>query len=144
MNKKVYARLIDTTNGNQFKDAVIAALNSADDKVLRFLDIVFGCEIKVDELPTQKLDWSDRVCTLTSIDYLNNRVNYIYDDKDTKYFENEELATTYAETGEYSGVWDYASSPSTPYKGEYKHKSVSYCTINDWLERNNPTTIENV
>ena len=143
MNKKVYARLIDTTNSNQFKDAVIAALDSADDKILRFLDIVFGCEIKVDELPAQKLDWSDRVNTLTSIDYINNRVNYIYDDKDTKYFENEELAKTYSETGKYSGVWSYNPSEKTPYKAEYKHKSTSWCTISDWLERNNPTTIEN-
>lgn len=143
MNKKVYAKLIDTTNGNQFKDAVIAALDSADDKILRFLDIVFGCEIKVDELPVQKLDWSDRVNTLTSIDYLNNRVNYIYDDMDIKYFKDEESAKTYAETGKYSGVWAYGQSDDVPYRGEYKHKSTSYCTISDWLERNNPITIEN-
>lgn len=144
MNKKVYAKLIETTNGNQFKDAVIAALDSADDKILRFLDIVFKCEIKVDELPAQKLDWSDKVNTLTSIDYVNNRVNYIYDDVDIKYFKDEELAQKYAETGKYSGIWAYGKSDDTPHKGEYKHKSNSYCTISDWLERRNPTIIENV
>jgi len=144
MNKKIYAKLIDTTNGNQFKDAVIAALDSADDKVLRFLDIVFGCEIKVDELPVQKLDWSYRVNTLTSVDYLNNRVNYIYDDEDKKYFENEELAKRYAETGRYDNTWNWHKAENTPYEGIYKHKSNGHCTIEEWLERNNPTTIENV
>lgn len=144
MNKKAYARLIETTNGNQFKDAVIAALDSADDKVLRFLDIVFGCEIKVDELPIQKLDWDDKIDILTSVDYLNDKVNYIYDDENIKYFENEELAKIYAETGKFSGVWSYQENNSTPYKGIYKHKSSSYCSINEWLERKNPTTIENV
>lgn len=143
MNKKIYARLIEATNGNQFKDAVIAALDSADEKVLRFLDIVFGCEVKVYELPIQKLDWCDRLCTLTSVDYLNDRVNYIYDDENIKYFENEELAQKYSETGEYSGVWSYSEDKGLPYKGIYKYKSTNYCTINNWLERDNPTTIEN-
>lgn len=143
MNKKIYARLIETTNGNQFKDAVIAALDLADEKVLRFFDIVFGCEVKVDELPIHKLDWSNRVCTLTSVDYLNNRVNYTYDHTDIKYFESEELAQRYNTTGEYCGNWNYNQQVDTPYKGEYEHKSTNYCTISDWLERNNPTTIEN-
>ena len=143
MNKKVYEKLIDTTNGNQFKDAVIAALDYADDKVLRFLDIVFGCDTKVNELPVQKLDWSDRVCTLTSIDYLNNRVNYIYDDEDKKYFKEEEDAKIYSETGKYDGVWKYNEHTDTPYVGIYKHKSTSYCIISDWLERKDVVKIEN-
>lgn len=145
MNKKTYAELIRRTSMSEFTERVIASLEKADDKILRFIDIVYDIDVKVDELKPATLKYDNVVCHLTAIDYLNDRVDYVYESTDIRYFKTEEEAYAYAERGEYR----YSNSNSEqnetyPYKGVYVHNVTSWCNVDDWQSRNTPVVVENV
>lgn len=144
MNKKIYAKLVQLTNEAQLKDLLIdAILFKADDKILRFINIMYGEDIRICDLEPVTLQYNDTLCTLVSLDYLNDTITYSYKDTRKKYFATQEDADLYAETGDY----DY-NKTSYNYTDEYciesKHTFVetSHCTVTDWQTRKTPTTIE--
>ena len=145
MNKKIYAKLVQLTNEAQLKDLLInAILSKADEKILRFIDMMYDEDIRMCDLEPVTLSYNDTPCTLISIDYLNDTVTFNYRETRKKYFATHEDADLYAETGNYN-----YSKTSYSYTDEYciesKHTFVetSHCTVTDWQTRRTPTTTEN-
>lgn len=145
MNKKIYAKLVQLTNEAQLKDLLIdAILSKADDKILRFIDLMYDEDIRMCDLEPVTLSYNDIPCTLVSLDYLNDEIEYSYRDTRKKYFATQEDADKYAETGDYN-----YNKTSYNYTDEYciesKHTFVEtgHCTITDWQTRRTPKAIEN-
>ena len=144
MNTKVYAELISRTGCEEIKDRLVRAMeNCNDSKIARFIDVVYGIDKSVNDFKPKTLDYNSRVCTLVKLDYLNDKVDFIYEDTNVRYFPTQEDADNYSATGQY----DYSKShydvkDEYPFKGEYTHTRTNWTTMSEWKDRAEPTVVE--
>lgn len=97
--------------------------------------MVLGCQPRY-TLPARTYNWDrSRVRTFISLDYLNDKVEYSYEETITKFFMTQEEADQYAATGDY--VYSRISkskSDEYPIEASYTHHRESYSSINEWLD----------
>ena len=144
MNTKVYAELISRTGCEEVKERLVRAIEDINDtKIARFIDIMYGIDKSVNDLKPKTLDYNSRVCTLVKLDYLNDKVDFIYEDTNTRYFPTQEDADNYSTTGNYDyNKSHYNPKDEYPFKGEHTHTATNWTTISEWEDRAEPTVVE--
>lgn len=133
--KPIFTYAIKHTDSDQLKNKLIDVVNNInDDKIERFIEILLGCQPTY-TLPAKVYNYNKaHIRVFKSFDYLNDRVDYTYEESITKFFITQEEADKYAETGEY--IYSRTSNSESDehtIKATYSYHRESYMTINEWL-----------
>lgn len=138
--KKIYSAAINMANAQELKTSLVESINKVDVKnspiIERFIDTIFGCDITMDELPKVKYNSSYGVMTLESASYLSDEVIFNYNSVDTRYFENQEDADKYAETGDFDySKSNYNKTETYTIKASHKFARKSNYSFEWWLSQ---------
>lgn len=133
--KSIFTYAIKHTDSDQLKHKLIDVLNNInDDKIERFVEIFLECQPSY-TLPAKVYNYNKaHIRVFKSFDYLNDRVDYTYEETITKFFITQEEADKYAATGEY--IYSRISNSESdeyPIEASYTCIRESYITINEWL-----------
>lgn len=133
--KPIYTYAIAQTDEHDLKHYLIDAVRDLnDDKIERFIEMVLGCQPRY-TVPARTYNWDkSRVRTLLSFDYLNDKVEYSYEETVTKFFETQEEADKYAETGDY--VYSRTCSQENEehiFVASHVHTRYGQETIDGWM-----------
>ena len=133
--KPIFTYAIKHTDSDQLKHNLIDVLNNINDnKIERFVEIILGCKPSY-TLPAKVYNYNKtHIRVFKSFDYLNDRVDYTYEETITKFFITQEEADKYAATGEY--IYSRTSNSELdeyPIEASYTYIRESYMTINEWL-----------
>lgn len=133
--KPIYTYAIERTDSCTLKDSLIDTIRDLnDDKIERFVEIVLGCQPRYTFSAKVYNYDKTHVKVFKSADYLNDRVNYTYEETITKFFITQEEADTYAATGDYVySRTSYSKSENYPIEARYTYIKESYMSIESWL-----------
>lgn len=134
--KSIYTYAIMHTDAQYLKDCLVSASTKINDsKIERFIEIVLKCVPK-HNLPSKVYNYNRRcIRTLISANYLDDKVDYSYEETMTRFFNNQEDADKYTKTGQYS-FSNSKSDKSDEYNISANYISIikSYMTIDEWLD----------
>lgn len=133
--KPVFIYAIRHTDPHYLKSALIDAIRDInDDKIERFIEMVLGCQ-PIYTFPAKVYSCSKTIIRVfKSIDYLNDRVYYTYEDTITKFFMTQEEADNYATIGNYiSSRSSNSKTNDCTIEASYTHIRENYISINEWL-----------
>lgn len=103
--KKIYEWAL---NQCHVSDSVVDAVAMLrPEQAERFVEVVVGCEINDNDVP-QEFVYEGKVYKLVRCNYVQDRITYVTDDTDYRYFATQEEADRYTESGDY--VWSTSSS----------------------------------
>lgn len=72
----------------------------------RFVEVAVGCEIDNNDIP-QEFVYEGKLHKFVRCNYVRDEIVYVTDDTEHRYFDNQEAADKYAESGEYR--WNTSS-----------------------------------
>lgn len=133
--KPIYTYAIAQTDATNLKYSLIDTVRDLnDDKIERFIEMVLGCQPRY-TLPARTYNYNkSRIRTLLSFDYLNNKVEYSYEETITKFFITQEEADKYATTGDYVyGRTSSSKSDECCIEASYTRNAKSNASIDEWL-----------
>lgn len=145
--RRIYQGAVKMANADVLKkniELALASVTSDNDTIERFMDTIFGVDVKITEIPkVVSSDEGREIRTLIDFDYVSDRVRYKSKHIKTKYFATQEEADAYANNGDYRygsckerKVGDYTFSAT------YTHMSNTYTYLSNWLECTPVTNIE--
>ena len=133
--KPIYIYAIERTDSYTLKNSLIDSIrNLNDDKIERFVEMVLGCQPKY-TFPAKVYNY-DKTCVkvFKSADYLNDQVDYTYEETITKFFITQEEADKYVATGEYTySRTNNSESEKYLFEARYTYTKESYMSIESWL-----------
>ena len=133
--KPIYTYAIAHTDAQYLKDCLMDAVRDLnDDKIERFIEMILGCQPSY-AVPAKTYNYDkSRVRTFLRFDYLNDRVEYSYEETITKFFMTYEEADTYSTTGDYvCGRTSNFESDECCIKASYMRNVKSHTSINEWI-----------
>ena len=116
-------------------DDIIRAAEMLDDeaKSERLIEAILGLDTKREDLADTVIADNNVECTLVKYNFLKDEVVYNKVDSDTKYFDTQENANKYANSGDYKyDTYNWKKDDEHPYAGTWVHVGEHYTCISYW------------
>lgn len=137
--RRIYQGAVKMADADVLKkniELALASVKSDNEMIERFMDTVFGVDVKITDIPkVVSTDEGREIRTLIDFDYVSDKVRYESKHTKTKYFATQAEADAYANTGDYRydsykdrKVGDYTFSAT------YTHTSNTSTWLSSWLE----------
>lgn len=135
--KPIYIAAVEMANANQLKDSIVDVLKDMGDCdiVERFIETVFGVDVKADKLATIT-EYDGWECTLIKFDYITDTVEYQREKDITRYFSDKKKAEIYSNRGEYRySDMNYDQTDEYCFPGTYHVIETSVTNKYSWDNR---------
>lgn len=116
-------------------DDIIRAVEMLDDeaKSERLIEAMLGLDTKREDLADHVIDDNKVECTLVKYNFLRDEVMYNRVDSDTRYFDTQENADKYANSGDYKyNTQSWCKDDEHPYAGTWVHVGEHYTCTSYW------------
>ena len=125
-------------NGNVDKDALNAMIKQLPEHVQqRFVEAIIGLVDSTEmnpNVPQVKTIYGRKNCRFKSYNYLFDRVDYEYDENDTRWFKDESYAKKFQENGNYSWLGEREQKEGYDFCASYVFKYTCDCSLSTWME----------
>ena len=123
-------------NGEVNKAALIEAIKQLPEEIRqRFVEIILCISYPIEiTIPDVKTIYGQSNCRFKSYNYLFDRIEYEYDEEETRWFADEVSAKRYAESG--FGYYNGERKPKEGYgfEASYVFTYKNECPLKSWME----------
>ena len=125
-------------NGNVDKDALNAMIGQLPEYVQqRFVEAIIGLTDSTEmnpNVPQIKTIYGRENCRYIGYNYLYDRVNYEYEEKDTRWFKDGAHAKKFQENGDYSWLGEREQKEGYDLCVSHVFKYTCDCSLSTWTE----------
>ena len=124
-------------NGEVNRVALNEAIKQLPENIQqRFVELAIGivsADLFSPNIPQIKFLYGHKDCRYKGYNYLYDRVEFEYDEEETRFFENEKDADRFSSTGDYSWTGVREQKDGYNIKASHVFKHTSECPLDTWM-----------